>query len=306
MGLDSQQAEVIAELKHKLTTVKRQKSRLSSQLSAVESDLAFDRPRLQNNFQDLLRFFPGANLKKIEEIAQFHRQLVRVLNSEFEEAKKRLTTLISLAAEEIAVLEQEIQSSGVTSKVSRAVLEEYSAKKGQIKVLEKENEAYTKVEELRAAAKSMEDRLVLPLQEEQTGFLQSAINVKMDEINDYVYSGEKKPPVLTIKKPNSYTFLTPDDTGIGISYKGLVVFDLSVMQLTSLPALVHDSLILKQIADEPLEKIMELYSQSPKQVFIALDKKGSYSKRTQEILEQTTVLHLSDDGNELFGRSCVR
>jgi hypothetical protein len=69
------------------------------------------------------------------------------------------------------------------------------------------------------------------------------------------------------------------------------------------PALIHDSVILKQIADEPLEKIMELYSQSPRQIFIVLDKKGSYSKRTQEILEQTTVLYLSDNRNELFGRS---
>lgn len=62
-------------------------------------------------------------------------------------------------------------------------------------------------------------------------------------------------------------------------------------------------LILKQIGDQPLEKILELYSQSAKQVFISLDKKGSYPERTQQLLEQSTVLHLTDDGNELFGRS---
>ncbi len=302
MGLDSQQAENIAELKQKLTTAKRHKSRLASQLNAIENDLAFNSPLLQSNFQGLLHFFPTANLKRIEEIEQFHHQLIGVLNSEFEEAMQRLTTLISLVAEDISAIEQEIKSSGLTPKISRAILEEYSTKKDQIKTLEKENQAYGKMEELKLAAKSMENRLVALL-EEQIGFLQSVINVKMDEINDYVYSGEKKPPVLTIKKPNSYTFLTPDDTGTGTSYKGLVVFDLSVMQLTVLPALIHDSVILKQIADEPLEKIMELYNQSPKQVFIALDKKGSYSDRTQEILEVTTVLQLSDNGNELFGRS---
>jgi len=81
------------------------------------------------------------------------------------------------------------------------------------------------------------------------------------------------------------------------------VYDLSILQLTALLALVHYSVILKQIADEPLEKIMELYSQTPKQVFIALDKKGSYTEQTQRTLEQSTVLQLSDNGNELFGRS---
>lgn len=302
VGLDSEQAHLVAELKQKLTNVRRQRSRLTSQLRAVENDLVFDNPRLEGTFQDLLRFFPGVNLKKLEDIERFHQQLAGILNSEFEEAKERLTGLIAVAEEEIKALTQEIKASGLTPKISRAILEDYSAKKEEITILEKENRAYEKMEELTAAAKSLGDRLNA-LQEEQIGFLQSEINVKMNKINDYVYGGEKKPPVLTIKKPNSYTFLTPDDTGTGTSYKGLVVFDLSVLELTPLPALVHDSVILKQIGDEPLERIMELYTRSPKQIFIALDKKGSYLEKTQEILEQTAVIHLSDGGNELFGRS---
>jgi uncharacterized protein YydD (DUF2326 family) len=302
MGLDTQQAQQVAALKQRLGNVRRQRGRLESQLRAVENDLAFDNPRLENNFQDLLLFFPEANLKKIEDIERFHRQLAHVLNSEFEEAKQRLTALIKVAEEEINSLVKEIRASGLPPKVSRGVLESYSTKKEEIAFLEKENKAYQKMEELKVAAKSLEVRLNA-LQEEQIGFLQSEINVKMNALNDYVYGGEKKPPVLTIKKPNSYTFLTPDETGTGTSYKGLVLFDLSVLELTPLPALVHDSVILKQIGDEPLERIMELYSRSPKQVFIALDKKGSYLENTQEILERTAVIHLSDGGNELFGRS---
>ena len=41
---------------------------------------------------------------------------------------------------------------------------------------------------------------------------------------------------------------TPDDTGTGIAYKGLVVYDLAVLGLTRLPVLVHDSVVLKQIS----------------------------------------------------------
>ena len=302
MGLDSKEAETIAELKRKLSSVKRQKSKLTSQLTSVENDAASDSPQLQSNFHELLRFFPGTDLKKLEEIELFHRQLAEVLNCEFNEAKQRLSSMISLTENEIAALEHEINSSGLPAKVSRAVLENYSEKKEQIRALEKENATFNKVETLKAAAKSMEDRF-FALQEEQISYLQSRINTKMDKINDYVYGGEKRPPVLTISKPNSYSFRTQDDSGTGTSYKGLVVFDLTVLELTPLPALVHDSVILKQIADEPLEKILELYRQSSKQVFIALDKKSSYLKRTQQILEESEVLKLSDDGNELFGHS---
>ena len=314
IGLDSQQAERIAELRRKLTTAKRQKSRLISQLNAVESNMEYKKRESTNlidttaesirgrKFRKLQSFFPEVNLRKLNDIEGFHEQLVGVLNSEYEEAVERYRMQIALSEEEINALEEDIRASGLTPKISRAILEEYAIKKGKIRAIEKENDAYNKMNELRMATKEMEERL-LSMQEEQIGFLQSSINVRMDKINDLVYLGEKKPPVLTIKKPNSYTFLTPDDTGTGTSYKGLVVFDLAIMQLTPLPALIHDSVILKQIADEPLERIIGLYSENPKQVFIALDKKGSYTVNTQTMLEKSIVISLSDGGNELFGRS---
>ena len=52
-----------------------------------------------------------------------------------------------------------------------------------------------------------------------------------------------------------------------------------------------------------LEKLFEMYSKTEKQVFIAMDKEMSYTERAQEILNDSVVLRLSPDGNELFGRS---
>ena len=52
-----------------------------------------------------------------------------------------------------------------------------------------------------------------------------------------------------------------------------------------------------------LEKLFEMYSKTDKQVFIAMDKETSYTERAQEILNDSVVLRLSPDGNELFGRS---
>ena len=38
------------------------------------------------------------------------------------------------------------------------------------------------------------------------------------------------------------------------SYKGLVVYDLYILELKDLPAIIHDLIAFKQIADEPLKK----------------------------------------------------
>ena len=100
-----------------------------------------------------------------------------------------------------------------------------------------------------------------------------------------------------------YHFETTDDTGTGTSFKSLAVFDLAILGLTNLPAVIHDSVILKQIGDAPVEKLLELYKRAGKQVFIALDKAESYTKEACALLHGSAVLSLSNQGHELFGWS---
>ncbi|WP_181873021.1 DUF2326 domain-containing protein [Fontibacillus phaseoli] len=70
-----------------------------------------------------------------------------------------------------------------------------------------------------------------------------------------------------------------------------------------MPILIHDSVVLKQIADVAVEKILKKYLQSEKQIFISFDKKKAYTVESQKIVMETKVLELSPNGNELFGRS---
>ena len=58
-----------------------------------------------------------------------------------------------------------------------------------------------------------------------------------------------------------------------MNFKELIIFDLVLLWLTELSGIAHDSNIFKNIADLPIDKIMELYNQSEKQIFIAFDKK---------------------------------
>ena len=62
------------------------------------------------------------------------------------------------------------------------------------------------------------------------------------------------------------------------------------------------SILFKQVSDSSLEKILELYESSSKQIFIALDKPKSYTKRTSELLYSKKSIELSRE-KELFGMS---
>ena len=76
-----------------------------------------------------------------------------------------------------------------------------------------------------------------------------------------------------------------------------------MLRLSQLPVIAHDSNIFKNIADLPIDKIMELYKQSKKQIFIAFDKENAFYEITRNIVRETTVIELKADGGELFGWS---
>lgn len=132
--------------------------------------------------------------------------------------------------------------------------------------------------------------------------IESTINEQMSEISDFVSYGNDNPPVLGIKEYNSYSFETPRDTGTGTNYKGMLIYDISILRSTVLPALAHDSLLFPNVSDESIGRILELYTkEKQKQIFISLDRDKKYDAATQLIIEENTVLKLDTDGQALFG-----
>lgn len=66
-------------------------------------------------------------------------------------------------------------------------------------------------------------------------------------------------------------------------------FDIAILQLTVLPAIAHDSLMMKNIEATGGDAIISLYNQSKKQVFFAIDEIERYSEKSQDILTHSTV-----------------
>lgn len=302
-GLAPEEARRISAAKAELATLRRQRGRLDAKFELIHRNLQTTEDKAIGDISPLQTFFPSVNIRRLEEIEGFHRKLQIILKKEFEDELRQTEQMRHEIENSIKDVLIDIEADGVPDGVSRSVFDEFAKVKERILELEKENAAYVTAQELKTSVATI-TRQLIERQAKYLRELQNMINVKMNDFNTKIYGGMKKAPILTMEESGKrYVFETPDDTGTGTSYKGLVVYDLSVLALTPLPMLIHDSVILKQIADDPLERILELYQQSGKQVFIALDKSGSYTQRTQETLLQTKVLELSDNGNELFGRS---
>ena len=189
--------------------------------------------------------------------------------------------------------------------VSEAIITEYTRKDRERETLKKANEAFYHNDELHEVTLEQESQLN-NITMSQVMRAQSDINENMKRLNDYVCGkGAKiKTPVLNVTDARHYELYTPDDTGTGTSYKGLILFDLACLELTRLPFIIHDSYLFDHIEYDRVSKIIELYDQyANKQIFVSLDREGNYSAEAQEIIKNRERLRLERGGRELFGWS---
>ena len=301
LDLDSSKTEEVLLLKTNLSSINRRISKLRSELRMLQVGHSGNLIMTEQDRNDLMTLFPNINIKSITEVEAFHREMEIILNDEINNELTYVTQMLKMAYDEREDINSKIKSVSKSTNLSDIILFKLANLQSRIDKLQNQNQSYDKLISLGIAKKDTEDRRD-KMRKEQLIELERCVNDELEKLNDEIYNGLKKAPNISFDK-NQYTFETVDDTGTGTSFKSMVLFDIVVLRLTSLPVLIHDSVVLKQIEDFAIEKLMELYTECNKQVFIAFDKLSSYTEKSQVIIEESKVLELAPNGNELFGVS---
>ncbi len=310
LGVDHEKMERLASVIKSLNKLENRKIRLESQLNAVRNNMPDNDGALKKDFTALLHFFPDADIEAFTDVEQFHAKINSYLRSDIEEEIARLEPLIADTNADIAALEKQLTDSGIARVHSQSILTQYARVTREIDELQRKNKELEYEIQQTEARKAVEQMLadLRRKQEFAIATAESLVNAELERINAIVTGGNRPAPILILKPDKSFEFGTPDDQSEGTAFKNLVVYDLSMLTITPLPALIHDSSIVKRIEDADFEKILGLYMQSGlkgKQVFIAFDKADAYTSETFMIIEKAAVLRLSV-GNELFGTSWSR
>lgn len=304
LELDSMQAEQLRVIKSKISAFKRQRTRLKAQLDNIGQSMDEGKKTFQKDYEELHHFFPALDISRLEQVEDFHRELTKILRKEIKESTANIEAMIEIATQQIRELEQEQLRISRIPNVAKAILEKYAAVRKELQQLIEANAAWDKKKQLGEKAKS-EEKILDQLIVDRMKYIELKLNNLMETMNATLYDVDMKAPIVHVESSSKYTFHTPDDGGTGMRYKGLILFDLAVLQASNLPFIVHDSVLLLQIENEVLEKLLLLYSQqTEKQVFISFDKVSTLEE--ERLLEKAQVLHLSRGGNELFGRSWNR
>lgn len=294
--------EQIGLLKDELRKANRRLSKYRSQLRVISANRNNSTIGVDGDIELLREFFPDADIKHIKEIESFHSRIQEILSDEFSDAEDQVKSLISAAEDEQAILEKEIRELGVSKDFSTQLFKKYADLRNELDELQKINNAHEKIKEHDDAIEEAKENTKVAIKDE-LALLQKKINSKMESLNRYIYNDDSESPVISISEDGKkYEFFTPYDSGAGTSCKGLILFDLAILEMTVLPALIHDSDIHKRIEDYSFGKILDLYQQSGKQVFISMDRQETFSSEIAKKLEDAEVLYLSGNGNELFGK----
>lgn len=308
ISIDNKNTSEACFIKQNLKNLYRQKKRLLSKKSQIDTELSEINESNNDDYNDLLEFFPNVDIKRISLVDNYHKKLHVIINEEMQKEANSLSQAIEIIENEIKNLEENLRKLNIPISISLDFLKKYSNKENQINYLNKQLKAFEE-------SKSLENKLKelkTDLNEKKKSILETienSINQQIKIYNDYICLGEKNTPKLLLPDGNHYTLETYTDEGAGTAYKNLIIFDLSVLKQTALPILIHDNYLFKNIGDETLEKIIKLYKTecsndlSEKQIFIAFDKATAFSKDLQDILTETEVIVLGKNGNELFGYS---
>ncbi|MCE0917394.1 DUF2326 domain-containing protein [Pseudomonas sp. NMI760_13] len=285
--------EAVLESKTEKNQLLEIKMSLSSELERVRANLEDNKRISKRSFQPLAEIIPSLNLEKLDTIESFHNGLTRILRKEIKEKELELLEQIGAIDAEIAIcnaaIAKALKNSGNPTYIVDSVIDISLA----LSKLTKENELYEKFTALAKEIKDIRDRLK-ELKVEILESIERNLNIDIQKLVNYIYGEQRASPVLALK-PDKYSYEIPKDTGTGKAYSNLILLDTSLLRYTSIPFLIHDSILFKNVENRAIENILYVYRALKQQSFIALDGEIVESESAQTLVESCAVIHLNAD-----------
>lgn len=276
--------------KNELTNLR---SELQSKVNRLQREISGITPRLAANIALVTEFFPTVDVERLEKVEAFHQKIGSIVKKELKDELAAAQLEESALTSEIMSLEQQIQtalkSKGMPDDLFKRI---FDLKEITDKATE-ENKHFEQKSQLEESIKISAHRLD-KIYAEIFLEIEAKINFKLKTFNKVVYGPARNSSELRIKSANSYSFTSPEDSGTGKSYAGLIGFDMAMLSLTRLPFVMHDSVVYKNIEVAATKKILRILAAiKAKQIFLSFDEAKKFGVRSEQLINKFTVLKLS-------------
>ncbi|MDN8286244.1 DUF2326 domain-containing protein [Acinetobacter baumannii] len=271
------------------------KNELDIKIKRIKNEIDGMTPHLSENIALVQEFFPTVNVERLQQVEEFHKkisqnvkkQLKEELSITLLEEKEILNQIESLDLK----IKKLLDSKGMPNDLFTRV---FDLKEATDKAL-LENKYFEKKEELSQSLKDAKESL-RGIYSTIFSYIERKVNLQLRNFNKVVYGPQRKSSKLIIKKEDSFTFSSESDSGTGKSYAGLVGFDIAMLACTSLPIIIHDSVIYKNIEVDAIKNIFRIFAAiKKKQIFLSFDEIKKYGYDTEFLINKHTVLKLGNN-----------
>lgn len=301
--LDAQKAKELAELKIQHKALASRRSRLLTRIENIKNANFETVKPSKASYDALLEFFPNVDIKKIEEIDSFHEKLNNILAEEHEEALQEYKMELETVQTEIEKIEKQISDFGSEEDFTTAFLLEFSKIQSEIDrlndLLKQDSDKKTVAAKVAVARKNLKNDEKYILED-----IEKSINEKLSVFSENILGKDIEVIQFHFPTNASYELGSSLDDGTGTDYTSLILFDLSVLNLTKLPAIIHDSYLISNIRGNRLENLIKAYaSESEKQIFLSIDETDKLNSDTETLVNRDNirVIKLWQGGGELYG-----
>lgn len=283
----------IMELKELKDDLLRTRLIIAEKLNRVERNLKSKSYIKSRSMEPLKHFFPDVDESRLMEIEEFHSEISKILKSELRESRKELTDELAAIDSQLGEIDSKIVKAFASIDNPDAIVDRVYNVSQRLKQATVENDFYDQKKDMDSKSKLLSGELKKRVTTELSA-LEGTINTRIQEVVSEVYDEHRKSPVLTLSESN-YQFEVFEDTGTGKAYSNLLILDLSIFDTCSLPFLIHDTPLFKNIENDTVGRLLKQYVDMGKQSFVALDEIEKYGEEAARLIMNRCVIKLSDN-----------
>ncbi|HCH0195793.1 TPA: hypothetical protein NKB34_001853 [Vibrio parahaemolyticus] len=282
-----------AELKKNKDSLIDMKIKLETSLSRIEDSLSKTKLRNSKSFNELVGFFPEIDQERLSQVDSFHNGISKIMRNQLNQEKCSIVDNIKDIDMEIKAIDKELLKLVNSKEESVYLLEKLIELNRLENDLTQQNNFWEKDDEVKGKIKSInleiKDALI-----DSIARIQSIVNQGLKKYISKIYLDNPISPEFHILD-SDYKFDRGDDRGTGKGFANMISLDLTFLEKTCLPSIIHDSLLFKNMDVTSIENLISTYSKFEKQIFIAIDEISKYKKNTKEIILNSQFIRLDKD-----------
>lgn len=279
------------EAKQQKDTLLDERRELQARLAYLGSGTPLIRPPTRRSLEKLVEFFPSVNVRRLSEISEFHGELSRILRREISGEVRYLDDRLEVVSQQLCVVDGKLEAILGSHRAPRMIVERIVKVASGAAHLRRVNKHYEERLRIESDAKELSEAKAEARTLSLAGIAEK-VNRSLEALAKITFPKGRRAPRLDVSTKD-YRLVVDQDTGTGTTQAALVLVDLTMLELTSLPYIVHDTVLLKDIETPVLNKIFELYSSRTKQTFIAMDEAHKFGSAGSRLLKEAASVKLS-------------